>query len=367
MPLVRTIASINQKGGVGKTTTTANLGAAIAARGADICLLDLDPQSHLTLHFDIEPAGPQANTYGVLTGQASLRSTAIKVREHLWVAPAVIDLAAVEIELATTSGRERLLRQRLAADDLPFEYLMIDCPPSLGLLTVNALAAADDVLIPLQPHFLSLHGLGRLLETISLVQHRINPDLRVGGVILCMYEQNTRLAAEVTADVKAFFGAARSTDCPWANARIFETVIRRNIKLAECPSFGQTIFEYEPNSNGARDYNALGDEFMLWARGLGQAPESQVAVQSEPDPAQDLDTSEVDSVQAAQTVHEEAVEDLLEETSRSYLAADTPPFEDNAADYLSDQTVIPAHGEPPEPNGGQPIGGDSAQPDRPEA
>jgi hypothetical protein len=179
-----------------------------------------------------------------------------------------------------------------------------------------------------------------------------------------MYEQNTRLAAEVAADVKAFFDAARTTDSPWANARIFETVIRRNIKLAECPSFGQTIFEYEPNSNGAKDYNALGDEFMLWAHGLGEPPDSQVAVQPQPAPTQDPDSSEVDSVQA---VHDEAVEDLLEESSRSYLAADTPPFEDNAADYLPDQTPIPAHGEPPEPDPGQPIEGDSPQPDRPEA
>ncbi|MBL7133674.1 MAG: ParA family protein, partial [Phycisphaerae bacterium] len=263
MPLVRTIAVINQKGGVGKTTTTANLGAAIAERGPDICLLDLDPQSHLTLHFNIEPGSGQTNTYDVLTGRVPLSSAAINVKQHLWVAPAVIDLAAVEIELATTPGREQLLRQRLAADVLPFEYLMIDCPPSLGLLTVNALAAANDALIPLQPHFLALQGLGRLLETISLVQHRINGDLRVGGVIFCMYEQITRLAGEVAADLKAFFDAARTTDSPWANAKIFETVIRRNIKLAECPSYGQTIFEYEPNSNGAKDYNALADEFML--------------------------------------------------------------------------------------------------------
>ena len=325
MPLVRTIAAINQKGGVGKTTTTANLGAAIAARGADICLLDLDPQSHLTLHFNIEPASGQANTYDVITGQSPLSSAAINIKEHLWVAPAVIDLAAVEIELATTRGREQLLRQRLADDDLPFEYLLIDCPPSLGLLTVNALAAADDALIPLQPHFLALQGLGRLLETISLVQHRINPDLRVGGVIFCMYEQTTRLAAEVAADLKAFFDAARTTDCPWANARIFETVIRRNIKLAECPSHGQTIFDYEPNSNGARDYNALADEFMLWARGHAAVPAPQAAA-------------------PPQAGHAETVEDS-EEDSQSY-ASEKPPLEDDAADQPPPSTAIPTHGEP---------------------
>ncbi len=139
---------------------------------------------------------------------------------------------------------------------------LIDCPPSLGLLTLNALSAADEVVIPLQPHFLALQGLGKLLETIALVQRRINPPLRVGGVVLCMYESSTKLSGEVLGDLKNFLASSRGTNLPWSQARIFETVIRRNIKLAECPSYGTTIFDYEPHSRGAEDYRALAEEFL---------------------------------------------------------------------------------------------------------
>ncbi|MCK4375503.1 MAG: ParA family protein, partial [Candidatus Brocadiae bacterium] len=135
-------------------------------------------------------------------------------------------------------------------------------PPSLGLLTINALAAADEVIIPLQPHFLALHGLGQLLQTISLVRQRINPSLTVRGVVLCMFERITRLANEVVADLQGFFLNARGGPTPWSQARIFETVIRRNIKLAECPSHGQSIFAYDPACHGAQDYRALGEEFL---------------------------------------------------------------------------------------------------------
>jgi len=259
---VRTIAVINQKGGVGKTTTVANLGAAIAIRHRKVCLLDLDPQAHLTLHLGIEPGTTDVSTYDVLISDAHLRAAAMRVAERLWLIPSEIDLAAAEIELVSTVGREQLLRDRLVASRFDHDFLFVDCPPSLGLLTLNALAAADDVIIPLQPHFLALHGLGKLLETVSLVRRRINPQLRVSGVILCMYETTTRLASEVVADLKGFFSAARGGDTPWSRTRIFETVIRRNIKLAECPSHGLTIFDYEPGSNGAADYGALADEFL---------------------------------------------------------------------------------------------------------
>ena len=277
MRVVKTFAMINQKGGVGKTTTVVNLGAAVAARGHRVCLMDLDPQSHLTLHFDVEPAENAPTTYDVLTGHAPLGDAVVTLNDHLSVVPAEVDLAATELELAATPGREQILRNHLETHPLDVEYLLIDCPPSLGLLTLNALAAADTVLIPLQPHFLALQGLGRLLETISLVQHRINDRLRVGGVILCLYEKTTRLAGEVVTDLKSFFESARGTDCPWADARIFQTVIRRNIKLAECPSYGQTIFQYEPVSHGAEDYLALADEFLAW---LGAAARPQPPAES---------------------------------------------------------------------------------------
>jgi len=261
MPLVYTIAVINQKGGVGKTTTVANLGAAIAARGCEVCLVDLDPQAHLTLHFNVDPTPQIPTVYDVLAGRNEFGEACVKVEDNLTVVPSVIDLAAAEVELAATVGREQILRDSMHAQPRPFQLVMIDCPPSLGLLTLNALAAGNEVFIPLQPHFLALQGLGKLLETVGLVQQRINPSLKVGGVILCLYETATRLAAEVVSDLSGFFEATRDQQCAWADAHIFERVIRRNVKLAECPSHGKTIFQYDASSNGAADYNALADEF----------------------------------------------------------------------------------------------------------
>lgn len=268
------IAVINQKGGVGKTTSVANLGAALAKRGSRVCLLDLDPQSHLTLHYGVEPGGQDKSVYDVLTSSCDFASACRDVGENLRLVPAVIDLAAAEVELAATVGREQILRDALAVYAGNDDLLLIDCPPSLGLLTLNALAAVDEIIIPLQPHFLALQGLGKLLETVMLVQRRINPGLRVGGVVLCMYETGTRLAAEVVNDLRAFFESARGGASPWANAQIFQTVIRRNIKLAECPSHGKTIFQYDGGSNGAADYGALADEVLsLYRSRLTSTPE----------------------------------------------------------------------------------------------
>ena len=218
MRAVKTLAIINQKGGVGKTTTVANLGAAIAERGNRLCLIDMDPQAHLTLHMGLEPGANNPGLYEVLTGDASMNDAAVKITENLSAVPSVIDLAAAETELVTVVGREQILNDRLSACNGNYDYVMIDCPPSLGLLTLNALAAADYVFIPLQAHFLALQGLGMLLETVSLVQQRINPRLKVGGVILCMHEKQTRLAGEVVADLQEFLQAARGTGTPWADA-----------------------------------------------------------------------------------------------------------------------------------------------------
>lgn len=294
MPHVKTIAVINQKGGVGKTTTVANLGAAIAAAGRNICLIDLDPQAHLTLHYGIEPTDETKTVYDLLTGSSDLASATVKVNERLSVIPSTIDLAAAEVELVGTVGREQILRDHLRDADVPYELAIIDCPPSLGLLTLNALAAADEVLIPLQPHFLALQGLGKLLETVSLVQRRINPGLRVGGVVLCMYESTTKLSGEVLADLTGFFEAARQTASPWSNTKILSTVIRRNVKLAECPSYGRTIFDYEPHSRGAEDYRALGEEFLsVFAPAAPGdiAPPAVQAVQHAPQESQEPNSS----------------------------------------------------------------------------
>lgn len=279
---MRTIAMINQKGGVGKTTTVANLAAALAARGRRVLAIDMDPQSHLTMHLGVDSIA--SGIYEVLTAGAALADSYVRVNETLAVVPSSIDLAGAEIELVSTVGREQLLADRIATESLPFDYALIDCPPSLGLLTLNALAAADEVIIPLQPHFLALQGFGKLLETVAVVQRRINRKLRVFGVVLCMYESATRLAAEVTDDIELFL-KNDAVATPWAGAVLFETRIRRNVKLAECPSFGQTINAYAPWSNGAVDYEFLADEFLaLHGDKVDAAQPANVAVPAMPAP-----------------------------------------------------------------------------------
>jgi chromosome partitioning protein len=257
---MRSIAIMNQKGGVGKTTTAVNVSAALAAAGQRVCLIDLDPQAHASLHLGIDPRPDSASVYDVLTGDARLADVRRQVSENLWVVGSHLDLAAAELELAGVVGREVVLRDKLDEDPGEFDYLFIDCPPSLGVLTLNALAAVEEVLIPLQPHFLALHGLSKLLETVELVAKRLNGRLRLSGVILCMYDSSTRLALEVSQDVDEFFRRAQNEESPWAEARIFQTRIRRNVRLAEAPSFGQSIFQYAPTCNGADDYRSLARE-----------------------------------------------------------------------------------------------------------
>ncbi|MBN2474211.1 MAG: ParA family protein [Pirellulales bacterium] len=257
---MRSIAVMNQKGGVGKTTTVVNVGAALAESGLRVCVIDLDPQAHATLHLGSDLRPEQPSIYHVLTGQHRLEEARRQVADNLWVVGSSLDLAAAETELASVAGREAILRDKLGEDSQTFDYLLIDCPPSLGILTLNALVAVGEVFIPLQPHFLALHGLSKLLETIGRVAARLNPRLKLGGVVLCMYDANTRLAAEVSQDVVEFFQAARGQSTPWAEATVFQTRIRRNIRLAEAPSFGQSIFQYARSSNGAEDYRELAAE-----------------------------------------------------------------------------------------------------------
>ncbi|MEY3206465.1 MAG: hypothetical protein RLZZ21_2796 [Planctomycetota bacterium] len=266
---MRAIAVANQKGGVGKTTTSVNLAVALARAGRRVCLIDLDPQAHATIHAGVTPGAHPASAFDVLTGGQPLAAATVPAGDNLWVVPSHIDLSAVEMALAGRPGRESILRQRLAADPRcgeaaaaadRFEYVVVDCPPSLGLLSLNALAAVDEVLLPLQPHFLALHGLSKLLETIELVSEHVNPRLRLLGVVLCMYESGTRLASEIGRDVADFFTAAATAHPAWRDATVFETRIRRNIRLAEAPSFGQSIFDYAPESHGAADYQALAAE-----------------------------------------------------------------------------------------------------------
>ncbi len=264
---MRSIAIINQKGGVGKTTTAVNLSAALAEAGQRVCLIDLDPQAHATLHLGVVPQEESYSIYDVLLGDAELSDVAQEVRTGLTVVPSHLDLAAAELELAGEVGREVILRDRLNSAELAVDYLLIDCPPSLGVLTLNALSAVREVFLPLQPHFLALHGLSKLLGTIDLVARRLNPGLELTGLMFCMYESGTRLAAEVSRDVEGFFEQVDDPTSPWAHTITYETRIRRNIRLAEAPSFGQSILEYAPQSHGATDYRDLAREVMVAAEG----------------------------------------------------------------------------------------------------
>jgi chromosome partitioning protein len=261
---MRRIAVLNQKGGVGKTTTTVNLAAALAAEGRRTLVLDLDPQAHATLHLGLLPGRSGPSLYEVLTQNVPLAEVRREVGPNLFVCGSHIDLAGAELELIGMVGREVILRDQLNAETEPFDYVLMDCPPSLSILTLNALCAAREVLIPLQAHFLALHGLSKLLETIHLVAKRVNRELRVGGIVLCLYDAGTRLGGEVIEDLDRFFDGRRTAAAgsPWADAQIFRTRIRRNIRLAECPSFGQSIFQYAPSSRGAEDYASLAAEIQ---------------------------------------------------------------------------------------------------------
>ena len=281
----RVIALLNQKGGVGKTTTSVNLAAAMARLNARTLLVDLDPQAHATLHLGLGPEDLHGTIYDLLhSPEEDPRQVIIAARENLGVLPSETDLAAAEVELGMADDRHGRLARVLGHVAHDYDLVLIDCPPALGMLTINALVAADEVIIPMQAHFLSLQGVGKLLETVSLVTHEINPRLKVTGVVLCMFDSQATHTQEVVADIEAFFESSREQPVAWREARLLRPAIRRNVKLAECPSFGKTIFDYAPAAAGAEDYTALARAIMAGGPGATPSRDGSRTDEREPEP-----------------------------------------------------------------------------------
>lgn len=250
----RVIAVVNQKGGVGKSTTAVNLGAYLATSGKRVLMVDMDPQGNATSGVGIDKSKLERCMYSVLIEMAAMKDVIRPTEiEGFDVAPATIALAGAEIELVPAISREYRLKRALEPVVPEYDFILIDSPPSLGLLTVNGLTAADGVLVPIQCEYYALEGLSQLMKTIEMVQTHLNPALQIDGVLMTMYDARTNLSQQVIADVKSFFGR---------RVRVYETVIPRNVRLSEAPSFGQPIVLYDDRSKGGQAYRALAEEVL---------------------------------------------------------------------------------------------------------
>jgi chromosome partitioning protein len=270
---MRIIAIANQKGGVGKTTTAVNLSAALAEKRLTILLIDLDPQSNATSALGMQDVGGES-IYDSLLGDASIAERVLPTRiEGLYIIPADLDLAGAEIEIARMSDHLVRLTKTLSVfrTDETFDFVLLDCPPSLGILMTNALAAADEILTPIQCEFFALEGLVKIVRVVEQVRNSgANDQIEIGGILMTMFDGRTKLSAQVVAEVRAHFGE-----------RVYATVIPRTVRLSEAPSFGKSIFEYDPRGSGARAYRALVEEFLKRHESLANAPRAEQKSTSE--------------------------------------------------------------------------------------
>ena len=245
---MRKIAFTNQKGGVGKTTSTINTGAGLSKLGYRVLLIDMDPQANLTYSLKTHSDKLNKNIYHVLKGTSEVSDIVIK-HDNFDILPASIELSGADMELVNEPARENLLKDALQEVEGSYDFVLLDCPPNLGLLTLNAFTASDELIIVLQSEYLALHGLSKLMDLIKIVQKRLNPDLKVEGIVCTLYDKRKNLNREVVGHIRDYFGK-----------KVFDTVIRDNIALAEAPSHHKTIFEYDGESYGAKDYMMLAKE-----------------------------------------------------------------------------------------------------------